>query len=182
MDLDNLVDYACFRSNDVIIRLPLQIIFWCLIFLILIYCFKILKFLRRNLENNNDNEKTILLKALLKRTFNYPLIIIVSFSFSSIQRLFQTIFLKEILSNETYALINLILILFTGMYTNIRAFLFFLVFGCQSNVKIELKKIYENIISSSLFKIFNKKNNMENSNDIKIDIDYREKGNVNDTL
>lgn len=76
----------------------------------------------------------------------------ISFIFSSLQRLFQTVCLNEILNNETYALINMILILITGMYTNIRAFLFFLVFGCQSNVKTELKNIFDCFLSFFNFK------------------------------
>lgn len=33
--------------------------------------------------------------------------------------------------------------LVNGLYSNIRGFLFFLVIGCQNNVKAELKGIYE---------------------------------------
>lgn len=37
--------------------------------------------------------------------------------------------------------------LVNGLYSNIRGFLFFLVMGCQNNVKAELAKIYEKFFS-----------------------------------
>jgi len=37
--------------------------------------------------------------------------------------------------------------LVNGLYSDIRGFLFFLVMGCQNNVKAELAKIYDNFFS-----------------------------------
>lgn len=122
------------------------------------------------------------MKNIFKRIFNYPLIIIIAFSFSSLQRFFQSTFTKEILNNETYALVNLFLLLITGFYTNIRAFLFFLVFGCQSNVKIEMKKIFFDFVEffaskfDRCFRFFKLKGN-GNTNDNKgINCDYKRYG------
>jgi hypothetical protein len=101
------------------------------------------------------------MKNIFKRIFNYPLIIIFSFSLSSFQRFFQTIFFNEILNYENYAFINLIMLLLTGLLTNFRAFLFFLVFGCENNVKVEIKNIFMNFLA---FFIIRKDKDKDNDN------------------
>lgn len=51
--------------------------------------------------------------------------------------------------------------LVNGLYSNIRGFLFFLVIGCQNNVKAELSKIYGKFFrnENSLFVEHNENNN-----------------------
>ena len=112
------------------------------------------------------------MKNIFKRIFNYPLIIIFSFSFSSFQRFFQLIFMYEILNYQTFFFVNLLMLLLTGLYTNFRAFLFFLVFVCQSNVKVELEKIFFDFLAIFKLKknenkdcLINSVRNGTNSND-----------------
>ena len=140
---DRLIDITCSRSFNTVLSYIVLVFYWILIVMIIYFSYKTLRYLKTYCYNEQD-KKCELRKNLCRRIFNYPIIIFVCFGFYTCHKIYKNWLLtQDNLDVQEYLIrFELILMLISGILTNIRGFLFFIVFGCQNNVKAELVIFY----------------------------------------
>jgi hypothetical protein len=113
---------------------------WLLIVCNCIFILRAIAFLKSNCDYEDPCSRKI--RKMINKLYMYPFLSAVCFLFATIHRAYQIFFIKnnEIEKTPGFYRLEVILYLFHGIFISIRGFIFFIIYGCNSKVKKEVKK------------------------------------------
>lgn len=113
--------------------------FWILIFGNCIFILRAIAFLKDNCNFEDQSSRKI--KKMVNKLYLYPILSGACFLFATIHRGYQIFYIKNVQYEKTDRSYNLELIFyfFHGIFISIRGFIFFIIYGCDSKVRKEIK-------------------------------------------